>query len=256
MRKLLGRLRAWFDRERQPAYDGPVLSDGRPFAILRPLGLFELDEIGPEIPGPYLYQVLSFTGVVYDIEYEPPDELPVKPEDPEPEEGSPDWYQLREWDIHQAYLAHEEARARTIEEWINNCAAHILAHCLDEATRARLVEPEDYQAVCAAATVPKLRLEDIEAALRQTFRAEFGGQEILKALFALEPGGGKVNAVSLWESQLLNALGLVTAEEEARYSQLPIADRARKVAAFKLADWLGSLEVDRVHREAKRKSGS
>lgn len=230
------------------------LSDGLPCQV-RVLGLFELDTLGPDIPGPYFYQVLTYTGVVYDIEYPLPDKPPVKPVlsgAEGPEAGSDDWHQLNEYEIYQAALAHEEKRMQAIEDWLNNCAAHILAECLEPEDRTRLVEVEDYQTVYAAATVPKLKLEDIGAVLRSTFRAEFGGREILEALFGLEPGGGKVNAVALWESQLLNALGLVTPEQEAAYGQLPIANRARKVAAFKLADWLGALEADRASREAKR----
>jgi hypothetical protein len=196
---------------------------------------------------------LTFTGQVYEAEYPLPDEPPEKPDDPEPEQGSIDWRNLQDYETYQCAVAHEETRAQAVEDWLNNCAAYILEHCVDDP--ARLVEPEDYEAVYAAATVPKIRFEDIEAVLAQTFRAEFGGRGVLEALFALEPGAGKVNAVALWESQLLNALGLVTSEDEAKYAQLPIVDRARKLAAFKLSDWLGSLEADRAHKEAKRGSG-
>jgi hypothetical protein len=220
---------------------------------VRALGLFELDAVGPVIPGPYRYSILTFTGQVYEAEYPLPDEPPEKPDDPEPEQGSIDWRNLQDYETYQCAVAHEETRAQAVEDWLNNCAAYILEHCIDDP--ARLVEPEDYEAVYAAATVPKIRFEDIEAVLAQTFRAEFGGRGVLEALFALEPGAGKVNAVALWESQLLNALGLVTSEQEAEYSQLPVVDRARKLAAFKLADWLGSLEADRAHKEAKRGSG-
>lgn len=220
---------------------------------MRALGLFELDAVGPVIPGPYRYSILTFTGQVYEAEYPLPDEPPEKPDDPEPEQGSIDWRNLQDYETYQCAVAHEETRAQAVEDWLNNCAAYILEHCIDDP--ARLVEPEDYEAVYAAATVPKIRFEDIEAVLAQTFRAEFGGRGVLEALFALEPGAGKVNAVALWESQLLNALGLVTSEDEAKYAQLPIVDRARKLAAFKLSDWLGSLEADRAHKEAKRGSG-
>jgi len=230
-----------------------VLSDGQP-ASVRVLGLFELDAVGPDIPGPYRYSILTYTGQVYEAEYQLPDIPPVKPTDERPETGTPEWQQLRDYETYLCALAYRDKRGQAVEEWLNNCAAYILAHCLDEGTRRRLVEPEDYQAVYAAATVPRLRMEDIESVLRSTFRAEFAGLEVLSALFNMEPGGGKVNAVALWESQLLNALGLVTPEQEAQYAHLPIVDRARKVAAFKLSDWLGALEADRVHREIKRAS--
>jgi hypothetical protein len=229
-----------------------TLSDGEPCSV-RVLGLFELDAVGPVIPGPYRYQMLTYTGQVYEAEYPLPDEPPEKPDDPEPEQGSIDWRNLQDYETYQCALAHEGERTRAVEDWLNNCAAYILEHCLEDPTR--LVEPEDYKAVYAAATVPRLRMDDIEAALAGTYRAEFAGRGVLDALLGLEPGEGKVNAVALWENQLLNALGLVTAEDEAKYGQLPIMDRARKLAAFKLSDWLGSLEADRIHREAKRNKG-
>jgi len=228
------------------------LSDGEPCPV-RCLGLFELDAVGPALPGPYRYQLLTYTGQVYEAEYPLPDEPPEKPEDPEPEQGSIEWRNLQDYETYLCALAHEEARVQAVEDWLDNCAAYILEHCIEDPRR--LVEPEDYEAVYAAATVPKLRMDDIEAALAQTYRAEFAGRGVLEALLGLEAGAGKVNAVSLWENQLLNALGLVTPEDEARYAQLPIVDRARKLAAFKLSDWLGSLEADRAHREAKRKHG-
>ena len=231
-----------------------TLSDGLPCQV-RCLGLFELDAVGPDIPGPYRYSILTYTGQVFEAEYQPGQAPPIKPEPSEPETGSPTWHQLREWDTYQAYLAHETTRSQAIEEWLNNCAAHILANCLDVATRLRLVEAEDYQAVYAAAMVPHLTLEDIGTALRSTFRASFDGVDILDAMWKLEPGLAKLNPVALWESQLLNDLGLVTAEQEAEYAHLPVVARARKVAAFKLADWLGALEADRVQREIQRKHG-
>jgi len=228
-----------------------VLSDGESCRV-RCLGLFELDAVGPEIPGPYRYSILTYTGQVYEAEYPLTDEPPEKPDEEEPEQGSIAWRQLQDYETYLCALAHEKTRARAVEDWLDNCAGYMLAHCLDEADHERLVEPEDYEAVYSAVAVPRLRMDDIEAALAQVFRAEFGGRPILEALFALEPGGGRVNAVALWENQLLNALGLVTPEDEAGYGQLPIADRARKLAAFKLSDWLGSLEADKIHKEAKR----
>jgi len=226
-----------------------TLSDGEPVKV-RVLGLFELDAVGPAIPGPYRYQILTYTGQVYEAEYPLTDEPPEKPDEDKPEPGSIAWRELQDYETYLCALAHEETRAQAVEDWLNNCAEYILDHCVEDATR--LVEPEDYETVYAAACVPKLRMDDIEAALAQTYRAEFAGRGILEALLSLEPGEGKVNAVALWENQLLNSLGLVTSEDEAQYGQLPIMDRARKVAAFKLSDWLNSLEADRIHREAKR----
>jgi hypothetical protein len=54
-----------------------TLSDGEPCSV-RVLGLFELDAVGPVIPGPYRYQMLTYTGQVYEAEYPLPDEPPEK----------------------------------------------------------------------------------------------------------------------------------------------------------------------------------
>ena len=217
--------------------------------------MFELDAVGPTIPGPYRYQILTYTGQVFEAEYQIPDEPPERPDVDEPEPNTLEWRALQDFETYQCAVAHEEDRAAAVEDWLNNCAAYVIEHCLEPEDRTRLVEPEDYAGVYAAAVVPKLTMDDIEEALSQVYRAEFAGLGVLEALWRLEPGGGKMNAVALWENQLLNALGLVSSEDEAEYGQLPIVDRARKVAAFKLSDWLGSLEADRAHREAKRKSG-
>lgn len=231
-----------------------MLSDGQP-ASVRVLGLFELDTVGPDIPGSYRYSILTYSGQVYEAEYRLPDTPPEKPTNEQPEPGSQEWKQQQEYDTYLCALAHEETRVRAVEDWLNNCAAYILTECLDEETRRRLVEPEDYQTIYAAATVPKLRMEDIATVLRATFRAEFAGLEILEALLRAEPGSARLDPVALWESELLNALSLVTPEQEAGYASLPVLTRARKVAAFKLADWLATLEADQAHKEFKRKHG-
>jgi hypothetical protein len=221
------------------------------------LGLFELDTVGPDIPGPYRYSILTYSGQVFEAEYHMPDAPPEKPilsEAEGPAQGTPEWKAQQEYDTWLCAVAHEDTRTRAIEEWLNNCAAYIVQNCLEPADRERLVEPEDYQAVYHAALVPKLTRDDVARALSQTFRAEFEGLPILDALWRVEPGQAKLDIVRLWEAELLNSLGLVTAEEEARYAALPVMERARKVAAFKLADWIGALEIERQRQEmAKRK---
>lgn len=229
-----------------------VLSDGQP-ASIRVLGLFELDGVGPDIPGPYCYSILTYSGQVYEAEYRLPDTPPEKP-DGEPEPGTQAWKQRQEYDTYLCALAHEEARGRAVEDWLNNCAAYILAECLDEETRRRLVEPDDYQTIYAAALVPRLTKDDVAHALAQTFHAEFDGLPILDALWRVEPGNAKLDIVRLWEAELLNSLGLVTPEQEGQYAALSVMERARKVAAYKLADWIGALEIERQRREmAKHK---
>jgi hypothetical protein len=227
-----------------------TLSDGQPVQV-RVLGLFELDTVGPEIPGPYRYQVLTWTGRVYEIEYTPPDEPPEKPDAEEPEPRSLEWHQLQDYETYQAWLAHEADRVRAIEQWLENCAHYVLERCLEQEDRERIIEPEDYHAVHEAALVPRLRKEDIAQALAQTFRADFDGTPVLDALWRTEPGHARLDTVKLWEAELLNHLGIFKQEDLDEYAQLPVMERAVKVAAFKLFDWLAALEMDEARREAK-----
>lgn len=230
-------------------YKEVTLSDSEPCRV-RVLGLFELDGVGSDIPGPYKYEVLTYTGRVYQVEYTPPDEPLTEPEDKQPEPRSQAWHDLNEWETHQAYLAHEAGRAEAIERWLENAARHILEDCLEADDALRLVEPEDYVTVYRAATVPRLTKEHIAEALKRTFRASFQGLDILDALWRTEPGEARLDAVRLWEAQFLNQAGLVSPEQEAEYGQLSIMERARRVAAFKLSDWIAALEIDRMRKEA------
>ena len=75
------------------------------------------------------------------------------------------------------------------------------------------------------------------------FRAEFNSLPILDALDALEDmevaqTHAKVMAIPIWEGQLMIQLNM----REDEYIQLPKTERARKIIALKLGDWLQVLE--------------
>jgi hypothetical protein len=58
---------------------------------------------------------------------------------------------------------------------------------------------------------------------------------------AVSRGVGKVWAVRLWEMETVNALGWT----EDKWIRLTLAERSRKVCAYKLSDWLSALETER-----------
>lgn len=83
------------------------------------------------------------------------------------------------------------------------------------------------------------------------FRAEFDGLPILDALEALEEleivqTHAKVMAIPIWEGQLMIQLQMT--EEE--YIQLSKEERARKLVAMKLGEWIQLLDF--VMREEER----
>ena len=231
------------------------LSDGGPCQV-RVLGLFELEQVGPEIPGPYTYDILTVTGVIYRVEYDLTRNLqrpPQKPAETPPDElepASPQWAAWNEWDHFQAAIAHERARFDAIEIYLANVAVYITEHCLEPTDRIRLVEPEDYRAVYAAALVPKLTLDDIEQALK-SYRASFKGDSVLQAIFSMKGGdsGSRADMVQLWEAELMNSLGISDPESEAAYAQLPVFERARKLVAHKLPDWFTVLGLEAARKK-------
>lgn len=68
---------------------------------------------------------------------------------------------------------------------------------------------------------------------------------------ATAKGSGKVWSVRLWEMETINALGWT----EKQWCILSLPERARKVCANKLADWLSALETEREIAKMKAKSG-
>lgn len=166
-----------------------VLSDGEPCKV-RQLGLFELDGKGREIIGPYRYTLLLASGQIVEDEYDirALTYTPTKPEMP-PEQikqGSPEWYQLQEFDTYQAAIVHEKLRIESYEGYVNDIAAYILTTCVDPADRNRIVTVMDWDKVQAAALVPELTLEGLADCLASTFPGFVWGQADIGRLAVIE----------------------------------------------------------------------
>jgi hypothetical protein len=151
-----------------------ILSDGQP-CIIRQLGLFETDGVGRELLGMYTYSILLATGRVVEVEYNlrALDFTPTPANVPKSElkPNTPEWEQQDEYDTYFAALAHEQKRIESYEGYINDIAAYILANCVEPQDRTRIVTPDDWQAIQAAALVPQLDAEGLARCLRQTFQS-------------------------------------------------------------------------------------
>ncbi len=149
-----------------------TLSDGQPCKVRR-LGLFELDGVGREVLGVFKYSLLLATGIITEDEYDlrALTYTPTKPDKPanEIEQGSPEWFQLQDYDTYLAALSWEKERIESYEGHINDVTTYILEHCLSPDDRNRIVEPEDWDAIQTAALVPQLTMEGVAACLRNTF---------------------------------------------------------------------------------------
>jgi len=83
------------------------------------------------------------------------------------------------------------------------------------------------------------------------FQASFGKVELLQAMMSIAKGRGKIWAIRLWELETINAVGWT----ETAWCRLPLAERARKVCAHKVGDWLSALETEREMAKAKMSRG-
>jgi hypothetical protein len=173
-----------------------ILSDGLTCKVRR-LGLFELDGVGRQVEGPYRYSLLLATGQVVEDTYDirALTYTPTKPDKPasEIEQGSPEWFQLQDFDTYTAALAREKLRIESYEGYVGDIAAYILHNCLSTEDRNRIVGPEDWDAVYTAALVPHLTESGVAATLRDTFQG-----------FIWEYGDfGRADAVSEGEGEIV-----------------------------------------------------
>ncbi len=145
------------------------LSGGQEVEV-RQLGVFELDSFDPDPLGPFTYMGHTLGQGDVEIEYDGSkwESPPAKPENPDPEERSPEWFELREYEAYYAWIAHENKRMAAAAEFHNEVAEHILSTCLN-GDREKMVTEEDWSLVHSAALVPQLTQEDVAAALRITF---------------------------------------------------------------------------------------
>jgi hypothetical protein len=116
--------------------------------------------------------MLLATGDVVEDEYIPPPKPPVKPDKPveECEPNSYEYSQWREYNTYQAAIAYEQKRLESYEAYLSHVADYILTSCLQEADKQRVISPDDWRKVQAAATVPQLTEEVIADTLRATFQ--------------------------------------------------------------------------------------
>lgn len=221
------------------------LSDGSEFEV-RTLGLFELDDVLPDLLGPFTYPMTMF-GKTFDAEYDigryeklgiP---IPEKPDMPESQiqEYTPEWDQLMDWKLYQAAELHEKRRLEVIVEYYNEIKEYILKKaCVDDPNRIQTLV--DWENVYDVALVPQLTMELIVKTLNNTYSAKFNGQNVMDALKDTKKGRGSYNTIKLWENKLMIELN----KSEIEYAMIPLNERARKVCAMFLDDIMSYLEID------------
>ena len=217
------------------------------------LGLFEIDDIPKDIPGPYTYTVHLLGGDEYKMVYDIDDALvnsPKKPTIPMEEAlaGNPEYYDWEEWLRFQEALAHQTKMFEGYAEYCERVTIYVQENCLPDDVAIETVD--DWEKIYNAALCPQVSLTDIKTSMARNFGATWGGKEIFEALESVEGGMGEYISTRVWETNLMIKLG----ETEAAYTERGIKERARMIAALKIPEFFGILESDKSIKEMRAKA--
>ena len=229
------------------------LSDGQPCEVRR-LGIFELDVVGPTLVGPFTYKFKLANGESVEVEYDlnkitNPPQHPGVPEN-EIVEGTPQWHALLEWQTYKAAVQHEQKRLASAIGYVLEITKYIADHSIAHDDQQRIIDDADWQIVYEAALVPQLTYEVLAQTFKDHFSAHFDGKEVFDAMRSMEGGHGGYDSIRAWEIQAMTAMHMT----EDIWSDLPLEERSRKVAALKLPKLIEALESDRSVKESKRET--
>lgn len=148
------------------------LSSGR-WVKVRRLGLYELDRVPFEDPGPFEYEYKLGNGQTvkrpYDIsQWSSPPKPPTIPE----AECLPGSMEQGLWQVYHTYEAAYAQRLKQVqaaEDYGHQISLYIVHNCLSLADQAKLKEPEDYLEVQRVALNLEITLQEVEAALASSF---------------------------------------------------------------------------------------
>lgn len=213
---------------------------------VRRLGIFELDELESNIPGPFTYEV-KIGDEKHRAIYDPAKlkKIPEKPEIEDPEPGTKEYNDLIQFNMYEAFLAHVEKQREARYEYYKKVVRYILDTCIAQTDRAKIVTEDDWNRVHTVALVPRITKELLAHTFRNTYRASYDNQEMFDAMAELSGGLGMYDAISLWENQCMLEMKM----SEIEYSALPIMERARKVCAMLLPKMMEQLDMDRQKKD-------
>ncbi len=176
-------------------------SDGLLIEV-RQLGLYELDNVLPDLPDPVFYYEMGILGgQMVKAPYELERNMANPPQKPDTEllnviernaqikedqKKDREWWNWRKWQVHQAALAHYSDWLKATEERSRLIRRYIFDTCLRPEDKTRILSDEDWRVIETLAMVPHVAMEDIERVLRVNFQGALGWYAPLES-FA--PGG-------------------------------------------------------------------
>lgn len=226
----------------------PLPSGGGTIPVRR-LGLFELDYIERDIPGPYTVTVLFASGEVYEQEFDMSRGRPAPDKPLEEVEGNTgDWYAWREHLRYQEAELHYKRQREAYSAYLDRIAAYILVNCIEPGDRNKITTAEDYAAIYQAALCPQVSFEDIRTVTRNVYAATFEQVDVFDALDEIESGGGAYDWLRQAEGELQIELG----DTEENYIKRSVRERARLIMAMKLPGIVQAIYSDRAGREHRK----
>ncbi len=221
--------------------------------MVRRLGIFELDAIRPPDTRPFVYSEKIGGNEItrpFDVAaWEKPPAMPT-PEQMAAQPGTVPYYFYFEWSLYWAATYKAIENKADVKRYCKDVADYIMTTCISSDDKARIVTGEDFRLVWSAALVPQLSLEDLAMSLEYTFRANFDGEAVLTKILdnaGDEDSGGGYNAIRTWEIQAINNSGFT----ESDWAELPLDERARRVVAMKVDNWLEYLTAEKARKEKK-----
>ncbi len=220
--------------------------------LVRRLGLFELEGKGPALIGPFLYEYELPGGQKVMAEYDllsvtTPPEPPSIPEE-EVEPRSELYWRWIEYHTYQAALRHEGRRQESLAAHLTWVSTYIRDNCLRPQDVAQVLTPEDWLRVHRAALVPQVDRALLADVFQRVYQAEYDGEPLLEAMDRLKPGSGSYEVIRSWEVQLQIEMGL----SETAYLDLPLEERAVKIAAVQIPRIIESLTMEDERRRLER----
>lgn len=178
-------------------------SDNLPIEI-RQLGLYELDNVLPDLPDSvFYYEMGVLGGQIVKAQYELERNMANPPNKPDSElldiiernaqikedqKKDREWWNWRKWQIHQAALAHYADWLKAVEERSRLARRYIFDNCLKPEDKIRIKTVEDWKVIIGKAMVPQVAMEDIERTLRVNFQSQLGWYATPESFI---PGGGR-----------------------------------------------------------------
>jgi hypothetical protein len=138
-------------------------------ASIKRLGLFEIDKVEKDIPGPYTYTLEVLNGKSYEVPFDL--SVPrVKPEIPleEVEKNSKEFYNWQEYLRYQEALEHQKKQLEAYASYCERVRDYLIQNCLKIEDLDKLSD-EDWTEIYRLSLNPFVSIEEVASAMKHNF---------------------------------------------------------------------------------------